>query len=195
MNRIATTGTVLRSEVTERSQNSEFLKPQFAVRTAAGVVLGISGQEADLLGRIGTVDLLKVEEDPKPPTPRERWNAAIKAARAAGTAIQQNIAGCCYSCSEPFKGNKKVDLESTPLAFFIYAQENGIKWHADGKAVAPKTWGYAEETKTVYFHHRNGGAQAVLDAFKAQGFQAEWDGTTSDCVKVVVPARQKRSWE
>ena len=81
----AATGTVLRSEVTERSQNAEFLRPQFSVRTAAGVVLGVSGQEADLLARIGTVDLLKVEEDPKPPTPRQRWNAAIKAVRSAAS--------------------------------------------------------------------------------------------------------------
>lgn len=192
---ITTTDTVFRSQVTVKSQNAQYLHPRFAVRTASGDLMGISGQEADLLAAIGTVDVLAVEDDPKPPTPRERWNAALKAARKAGVAVQQNIAGCCYGCAEPFKGNKKVDLDSTPLAYFIHAQGMGISWNTDGTAVAPNEYGFATDRKAIYFHHRNGGAQALAAAFREQGFEVEWDGTMSDTVKVTVPARRKQRWE
>lgn len=187
-----TTGTVLASQVTNDARGM-----YYAATEKDGSIVAISAATADLLSRFD-IPVLRIIEDPKPPkpaTPRERWNLAIKALRKSGVAVQQNIGGCCNSCSEPFKGVKSFDPESTPAAWFIFAQDQGIKWHKDGLAVVPKQYTVLEQAKPVFFNHANGSAARIVEAFEAQGFDVEWDGNDATSVKVTVPARRKSPWE
>lgn len=192
-NNISTYGTVLRSLTRDRSGQTPIRREAYAVHAGEQGWIALNREDAELASLLGTV-IVAIEEDPLPLTPRERWNLAIKAARKTGVKIQQNIPGCCNGCSEPFKGVKTFDPASTPAAWFIAAQDQGIKWHEDGLAVLPGDFTYTD-TKSVYFNHANGGAQAVADAFREQGFEVEWTGNDAQCVKVAVPARHKTRWE
>ena len=201
-NTISTYGTVLRSLTRDRAGDKSTREP-YAVHAGEQGWIALTVNDAGLAVLLGAV-IVSIEEDPLPPTTKERWTTAIKAARKAGVAVRQNVSGCCNGCAEPFKGVKSFDEESTPYAWFIAAQGSGIRWDESGrKAVASRErYGYGArdvEDVTIYLNHGNGSAPALVEAFRAEGFEVEWDGEQSSCVEVKVPAslaprKSRRSW-
>lgn len=203
-NTISTYGTVLRSLTRDRAGRTTTRNSLNAYAVHAGEQGWICLDRADaefaiLLGFV----IVAVEEDPLPPTTKERWNTAIKAARKAGVAVRQNVSGCCNGCAEPFKGVKSFDEDTTPYAWFIAAQGSGIRWTENGKkALANRDrYGYGGRDVTevtVYFNHGNGSAPALAEAFRAEGFEVDWDGEQHSAVGVKVPAvlapRKRSSW-
>lgn len=203
-NNINTYGTVLRSLTRDRngSQMLRNARERYAVHAGEQGWIALIREDAELAVLLGAV-IVAIEEDPLPPTTKERWNTAIKAARKAGVAVRQNVSGCCNGCAEPFKGVKSFDEDTTPYAWFIAAQGSGIRWDESGrKAIASRErYGYGADNiqdVTIYFNHGNGSAPALVEAFRAEGFEVEWDGEQHSSVGVKVPAslapRKRRSW-
>ena len=203
-NTISTYGTVLRSLTRDRSgaKMARNARERYAVHAGEQGWIALIREDAELASLLGFV-IVAIEEDPLPPTAKERWNTAIKAARKAGVSIRQNVSGCCNGCAEPFKGVKSFDENITPYGWFIAAQGSGIRWDESGrKAIASRErYGYGAdnvESVKVYFNHGNGAAEHIAAAFRAEGFEVEWDGEQHSAVGVVVPAslapRARRSW-
>lgn len=193
---IITTGTVLRSQAPGRDGLASTYE-RYAVHAGEQGWIALTSNDAELSALLG-FKVAAIEEDPEPPKPltaRQRWNLAIKAIRASGVAFQQNIAGCCNGCSEPFKGVKSFDRASTPAGWFIAAQDQGVRWHADGLAVIPKDYTSWDQEKAVYINHANGSAARIAQAFRDQGFNVSWGGTDAESVRVAIPARRKSRWE
>lgn len=201
---INTTGTVLRSLTRDR-KGAPMLRnarERYAIHAGEQGWVALIREDAELAELLGFT-IVAIEEDPLPPTTKERWTKAIKAARKAGVSIRQNASGCCNGCAEPFKGVKSFDAETTPFAWFIAAQGNGIRWEESGRqAIASRErYGYGARnvnSVTIYFNHGNGAAEHIAAAFRAEGFDVKWDGEQHSCVEVTVPAsmaeRKRRSW-
>ncbi len=198
---INTTGTVLRSQARDRAGE---LTPRgswaasYAVHAGEQGWLALNAQDAELAILLGFT-VAAIEENPLPPTTKERYAAAVKAIRKSGVAIRQNVMACCRGCAEPFKTTKSFDPETTPYAWNFGGQGRALRWAEDGeKAIRDnsRSYGYSEvTTETVYFNHGNGSAERIVEAFKAEGFEVTWDGEQHSCVEVTVPARALSRWE
>lgn len=203
-NNISTYGTVLRSLTRDRNgaTTGRNARERFAVHAGEQGWICLTREDANLAVLLGAV-IVAVEEDPLPPTTKERWNTAIKAARKAGVTIRQNVQACCTGCAEPFKATKNFDEDTTPYAWNFAGQGSALKWDESGrKAIASRErYGYGAdnvEYVTVYFNHGNGSAPALAEAFRAEGLEVIWDGEQHSAVAVTVPAslapRKRRSW-
>lgn len=201
---INTYGTVLRSLTRDRSgaQMLRNARERYAVHAGEQGWIALIEEDANLAVLLGFT-IVKIEEDPLPPTPpttKERYAAAVKAIRKSGVAIRQNVQACCSGCAEPFKTTKGFDAETTPYAWNFGGQGGALKWAENGReALLPSDYFYADRTDvTVYFNHGNGSAERIVAAFKAEGFDAEWDGEQHSAVKVTIPAiqapRKRRAW-
>lgn len=196
---INTYGTVLRSLTRDRNGDAASRFAQHAVHAGEQGWIALEAKDAELAVLLGAV-IVKIEEDPKPPTTKERYAAAVKAIRKSGVAIRQNVQACCGGCAEPFKTTKNFDEESTPYAWNFGGQGGALKWAENGReALLPSDYFYADRTDvTVYFNHGNGSAERVAEAFRAEGFDVKWDGEQASCVEVTIPAiqapRKRRSW-
>lgn len=189
-----TTGTVFASQVTNDARGM-----YYAATEKDGSIVAISAATADLLSRFD-IPVLRIEDDPKPPTTKERYAAAVKAIRKSGVAIRQNVQACCPGCAEPFKATKNFDVETTPYAWNFGGQGGALKWAGDGdKALLTDGYlgygGAERASETVYFNHGNGSAERIVAAFEAEGFEVKWDGEQHSCVEVIVPARVRSRWE
>lgn len=199
---IETTGTVLRSLTRTRAGDrteSASWGIVYAVHAGEQGWIALDVKDAELAALLGAV-IVKIEEDPKPPTTKERYAAAVKAIRKSGVAIRQNVQACCPGCAEPFKATKNFDAETTPYAWNFGGQGDALKWAGNGdKALLTDGYlgyGGAERSSvTVYFNHGNGSAERIVEAFRAEGFDVKWDGEQHSCVEVTVPARVRSRWE
>lgn len=199
---IETTGTVLRSLTRTRAGDrteSASWGIVYAVHAGEQGWIALDVKDAELAALLGAV-IVKIEEDPKPPTTKERYAAAVKAIRKSGVAIRQNVQACCPGCAEPFKTTKGFDAETTPYAWNFGGQGGALKWAGNGdKALLTDGYlgyGGAERASvTVYFNHGNGSAERIVEAFRAEGFDVKWDGEQHSCVEVTVPARVRSRWE
>lgn len=203
---IITTGTVLRSQAPNR--RGDLTDPmtsyeRYAVHAGEQGWIALTGSDAELAALLG-FPIAKIEEDPLPPTTKERWAKAVKALRKSGVATRQNVSSCCQGCAEPFKNTKSFDAESTPYAWNFGGQGMNLVWSGNGKkALANRDrYGYGVQDVdqvTVYFNHGNGSAQRIVAAFEAEGFEVTWDGEQHSSVGITVPAelaprRSRRSW-
>src|SRR3546814_13746358 len=84
-----------------------------------------------------------IEEDPLPPTVKERYAAAVKAVRKSGVSIRQNVQACCGGCAEPFKTTKGFDAETTPYAWNFGGQGGPLRWAEDGKSAIVSNTGWS----------------------------------------------------
>lgn len=199
---INTTGTVLRSLTRDR-KGAPMLRnarERYAIHAGEQGWVALIREDAELAELLGFT-IVAIEEDPLPPTTKERYVAAIKAIRKSGVSIRQNVSACCPGCAEPFKTTKGFDEETTPFAWNFGGQGGALRWSENGQEaiVSREGYGYHEVTETtVYFNHGNGSAAEVLKAFDDAGFEATWDGEKHSCVEVTVPAsmaeRKRRSW-
>lgn len=197
---INTYGTVLRSLTRDRDGHAGTRFMNHAVHAGEQGWIALDRQDAELAVLLGVV-IVKIEEDPKPPTTKERYAAAVKAIRKSGVAIRQNVQACCRGCAEPFKTTKNFDEETTPFAWNFGGQGGALRWSGNGQEtyLPSDTYRYGRQanpsTQKVYFNHGNGSAERIVEAFKAEGFEVEWDGEQHSCVEVIVPARAKSRYE
>lgn len=128
-----------------------------------------------------------------------RYKQAVKDARAAAKAagvpikIRQNVMTCCRGCTSNEDLGLPKDDDSTAYAYTFGGQGNRIQWRKGNPvfgARKPKGYGYMEsaslETK-AYWNHGNGSAPFLKEAFEANGFEVEWDGSDAQCVIVNFP--------
>lgn len=200
---IKTTGTVLRSQAPNRKgepSGGAFAREAYAVHAGEQGWIALDSRDAELALLLG-FKVAAIEEDPKPPTTQDRYAAAVKAIRKSGVAIRQNVSACCRGCAEPFKTTKGFDAETTPYAWNFGGQGGAIRWSGNGEYtyLPSDTYRYGRSgnpsTQKVYFNHGNGSAERIVAAFKAEGFEVEWDGEQRSCVEVTVPARAKSRYE
>lgn len=196
---IKTTGTVLRSQAPNRE--GVLTAPgswafSYAVHAGEQGWVSLNAKDAELVVLLG-FEVAAIEEDPLPLTTKERYAAAVKAIRKSGVSIRQNVSACCRGCAEPFKTTKGFDKKTTPYAWNFGGQGQALRWDEAGQSVlVADGYGYSEVTQDkVYFNHGNGSAERIVEAFKAEGFEVEWDGNPLSCVEVTVPARCKNRWE
>lgn len=129
-----------------------------------------------------------------------RWNKAIKDARAAAKEagvpikIRQNVMSCCRGCLTHEDLGLTKDSEIA-VAYTFGGQGNRIQWRSGNPVTEVKKkkgdW-YAKATleTEAYWNHENGSAPFLQEAFEANGFEVDWDGTDSQCVIVKFPEVQ-----
>jgi len=133
------------------------------------------------------VELHKARSEERLYTSTEaRFKRAIKAIRAEGIIWKSNVRQCCRGCVS----HTQLGLASTdstePYAWTFGGQGHAIRWDENGD-VRKSDKGWRSETFTyAYINWGNGSAQKVADAFRAEGFEVEWDGTDSDTVTVTL---------
>lgn len=189
---IKTTGTVLRSQATNREgvlTAPDSWSYRYAVHAGEQGWMALERKDAELAELLGFT-VAEIQEDPKPPTVKERYAAAVKAVRKSGVAIRQNVQACCGGCAEPFKTTKGFDAETTPYAWNFGGQGGALRWDGGFADAGTDRYSYRTteaESVAVYFNHGNGSAERIVAAFKAEGFEVEWDGEQHSCVIVKVP--------
>lgn len=199
-NNISTYGTVLRSLTRDRNgaTTGRNARERFAVHAGEQGWICLTREDANLAILLGAV-IVAVEEDPLPPTTKERYAAAVKAIRKSGVSIRQNVSACCRGCAEPFKTTKGFDKKTTPYAWNFGGQGGAIRWDKAGQSTLlskeQAAWTHSAPTQKVYFNHGNGSAERIVAAFEEEGFEVTWDGNPLSCVEVTVPARTLSRWE
>lgn len=113
---------------------------------------------------------------------KQRYERAIRVARAAGVTVKTNVRRCCDSCTTAADLDMtEQEIETEPYAYFLNTQGRQVNFR-DGEPT--------EKTNAVtYFGHGNGGGEVVAAAFREQGFDVEWDGTDMKKVGVVLKAK------
>src|SRR3546814_3638625 len=99
---INTYGTVLRSLTRTRAGDrteSASWGIRYAVHAGEQSWIALDRNDAELAALLGAA-IVDIEEDPLPPTTKERYAAAVKAIRKSGVAIRQNVQACCSGSSE-----------------------------------------------------------------------------------------------
>lgn len=134
---------------------------------------------------------------------KQRWQEAVYATRRSGVVVRQNVMECCRGCVSPEKlGMTKEHLDDgMPYAWTYGGQGNANSWveRSQGEFVLMNRQKFAawnkrafgrmpEPVEGVYFYHGNGGAEKVVEAFRAQGFEVEWNGDQYEAVLVKVGA-------
>lgn len=117
---------------------------------------------------------------------KERWQEAVKVIRAQGITARQNARKCCRGCLT-------IDLNNelgpdARWAFTYGSQLSGFRWDSDTIMMKREGRGAgAYKAEGVYWYFKSEGvAQIVKDAFEAQGFTVDWDGSPMQAVRVLV---------
>ncbi|QGH74001.1 hypothetical protein SEA_HIDDENLEAF_50 [Microbacterium phage Hiddenleaf] len=112
-----------------------------------------------------------------------RFENAIKALRKDGLKIRQNIQKCCRGCITEEDLNMKD--EEQPYGYTYGGQGFAIVWR-DGQPWRKGSAWYrpTEPEESVMFNWGNGSAEKIAEAFRAEGFEVEWDGSDFSCVEV-----------
>lgn len=134
---------------------------------------------------------------------QDRFTSAIKASRQKNQfRVRVNVMGCCRSCIS-------ADHDETDKRAYAYAfggQGMAFTWfegemfyremvnkmkrrnHAHASVRDALQRSASGRVKVVYFNFDTVEvAQSLRNAFEAEGFTVEWDGTEEQCVQVVMP--------
>lgn len=124
-------------------------------------------------------------------SPKARWGRAVKSIRKSGIHFRTNIMQCCRGCVDAEKLNLKD--ETQPYGWTFGGQGFWIKFNEDGlpyTAAEPhvrRRFGYDyDKPKSAMINWGNGSAETIAAAFRAEGFQVNWDGSEYECVEVVL---------
>ena len=118
-----------------------------------------------------------------------RFETAIKALRKEGVKIRQNVQKCCRHCIG--YGDLGMKDEKQPYGYTYGGQGSAIAWRDNqpflrSELIGHKSYFYRapKPEESVMFTWGNGSAEKIVEAFRAQGFDVEWDGSDSSCVEV-----------
>lgn len=136
-------------------------------------------------------------------TTEERYKAAVAAIKAGGVTVRVNVRSATLgSVAVEQLGIKSTDA---PYAFTWGGQGNAVHWRDDGEAYTGERYPtFRRRTKDrpwlatpenlaryrairIYWYHGGPAAQVIADAFRAQGFTVEWDGSAEKSVVVQMP--------
>lgn len=117
-------------------------------------------------------------------SPKARWDRAIKSLRKDGVHFRTNIMQCCRGCVDATKLNLKD--ESQAYGWTFGGQGSWIKFNEDGLPFTHSERRYEdyETPTTAYVNWGNGAGETIAAAFRAEGFQVEFDGNESSCVEI-----------
>lgn len=136
-------------------------------------------------------------------TTQNRYNAAIRAAKAAGVTVRINVEAATRGSVTPAQIGVQ-DVNSDRYAFTWAGQGNRVRW-VDGEAYSGERYArFMRQTRQrrylrtpdklaqyratdVCWYHGGPGADAarvLADAFKTEGFEVDWDGTAYRAVIV-----------
>ena len=109
-------------------------------------------------------------------TVKQRWDDALKAVRSAGVVVKTNVNVCCHSCT--LMSDLGLEEDATvPYAYFLRTQGRRVSFTAAG-AVSKST------SDVVFFNWTGEAAVRLVSAFRAQGFEIDWDGTAARAVGI-----------
>lgn len=110
---------------------------------------------------------------------KQRWDRAIRNARKAGVTVKVNVRVCCYSCTTPtMLDMTDEEAKTEPYAWIIGTQGQAVRFDRVTGDPRPETH------DVPHFKHGNGAGRALADAFRAEGFEVEWDGSDARAVGV-----------
>lgn len=117
-----------------------------------------------------------------------RFETAIKALRKDGVKIRQNVQKCCRGCIGYEDLNMKD--EEQPYGYTYGGQGFAIVWR-DGQPFRKSDltgrnsyYRTPKPEESVMFNWGNGSAEKIAEAFRAEGFEVDWDGSEFSCVEV-----------
>jgi hypothetical protein len=136
-----------------------------------------------------------------------KFEAAVNGVRARGVHLAVNVMTCCRSCTTGLDVGLPSDeaAKTTPNAFHYGGQDNELVWRNGQPFYRDEPWSDGDEDEdgfsgsrrhqkreercahVVYFNH--GGpdltaAQTLVEVFRGEGFEVEWDGTKYGAVVV-----------
>lgn len=139
-------------------------------------------------------------------TTEDCYKAAVRFVRAAGVTVRLNVPSATRG-STTLVQLGIPDWTSTPYAWTWAGQGNRVRW-VDGEMYSgdgfERYWRQTRDrqglrtaarlaqyrAKDVCWYHGGPGidaARVVADAFKAEGFEVDWDGTEHKAVTVKLP--------
>ena len=117
---------------------------------------------------------------------KARWNRAAKALRKSGVHFRTNINSCCRGCV----GEEQLNLKDSEQAYGwnFAGQGQRIVWAEDGSGhIQGDRWSrQTRAEEVVYVNHGNDAAARIVEAFRAEGFKVEWNGSDANCVEVTL---------
>jgi hypothetical protein len=136
-------------------------------------------------------------------TVQDRFTNAVKASRQKNKfRVRVNVMGCCRSCISA----EREENDTRAYAYAFGGQGMAYTWfegemfyretvnkmkrrHYAHASVRSALLGSASgRVKVVYFNFDTVEvAQSLREAFEAEGFTVEWNGTEEQCVQVVMP--------
>lgn len=134
---------------------------------------------------------------------KTRFQNALKEVRANGVRVRQNVMECCPGCITEKKLGMKDSSEA--YAYTYGGQGQAYSWVDTVNDTVPvnrrdfnaynksmSSYGYRrvrepQPIDSIQFHWGNGSAEILVNAFKNNGFEAEWNGTDYMCVEVKFP--------
>lgn len=133
-------------------------------------------------------------------TTQDRWKEALKAVRADGVKVRQNVQKCCLSCIEPadlgFKGLEWGQETPTPYAYTYGGQGSRYLWVDGEPEYAPASRFWDRGTLEVVYFNWGGpefwdgtdhyAARSLVARFSDNDFQVTWSGNEYSCVGVHV---------
>lgn len=114
-------------------------------------------------------------------TTQDSYRAAVRTLTKQGIKFRSNVRECCRGCI----GSEKLGMkdENQPYGYTYGSQGSAFYWNENGEAVQKEEWGSRyEKAEEIYINHGNGSAAYIVEAFREQGIEAEWDGTEYSCV-------------
>lgn len=134
---------------------------------------------------------------------KARWTRATKAIRKAGVRFRSNVQKCCRGCVTA--EDLGAPNDDVAVGWTFGGQGGRIAWDEyDGHAFHPVSsgWGFrtdADREVVAWINHSGftgdgtvagtPAGRVIAEAFRAEGFEVEWDGTDAKCVEVKFPVR------
>jgi hypothetical protein len=117
-------------------------------------------------------------------SPQARYARAILALAEQEVMVLENYPSCCGSCASSEMANAGLG-ENDKTAWFISEQGHGIFWR-DGQPWEREEYSDAPDEerpkKVVYWNHSGHGVGSLIaEAFRAEGFEVDWDGSPTKC--------------
>lgn len=120
-------------------------------------------------------------------SPKARYDRAVKSLRKDGVHFRTNMMKCCRGCITG--EDLGVKSEDQPYGYTYGGQGGWVKFNEDGLPYEKEEsrWkGDYRLARDIFINWGNGSAEKIVEAFKAQGFEVQWNGNDWDTVRVIL---------